>query len=206
MAGLQQSWIDARLNGGPATLTPEQIEPAKSCLLYVPDLATFCVDEEIAGPLPELIEHYADSEKSSKSRYVREELEFARGCLLLVRGRAAEARKVLEPLARTSISIRRHRVLGRDYEALRLWRPAAEEYEQVLRNPSVKWLLSVPAVWSLDQFRLARIYQTVGDADRARRWYARFLADWKDADPGIPEVGEARRRLQALGGPANPAN
>ena len=31
--------------------------------------------------------------------------------------------------------------------------------------------------------------------DRARHWYERFTADWKDADPDILELIEARERL-----------
>ena len=50
----------------------------------------------------------------------------------------------------------------------------------------------------LDQFRLAQVYEQLGDTDRARHWYERFLDDWKDADPDIPEVIEARERLASL--------
>jgi hypothetical protein len=53
----------------------------------------------------------------------------------------------------------------------------------------------------LDQHRLGGIYERLGNTERARYWYARFLHDWRDADPGIPEVEDAKRRLAALGGP-----
>ncbi len=38
----------------------------------------------------------------------------------------------------------------------------------------------------------------LGDTDRARHWYERFTEDWKDADPDIPELIEARERLGEL--------
>ncbi len=50
----------------------------------------------------------------------------------------------------------------------------------------------------IDQYRLARVYEKLGDTDRARHWYERFTEDWKDADPDIPELIEARERLEEL--------
>ena len=50
----------------------------------------------------------------------------------------------------------------------------------------------------LARFRLARIYDRLGDTDRARHWYERFTEDWKDADPDIPEVIEAQARLAEI--------
>ncbi len=52
--------------------------------------------------------------------------------------------------------------------------------------------------WNLDQVRLAQIYEKLDDTDRARHWYERFTEDWKDADPDIPELIEARKRLAEL--------
>ena len=150
--------------------------------------------------MPDIIKSYEISEKGSKSRYVQEELRYVRGCLMLARGDARGARGILEPLAHDSILIRRHRVLGRDYEALGLWRQAADEYEQVLKDPFLKWSFINPAMWGIDRFRLANVYQRIGDAGRARESYERFLEDWRNADPGTPEVVEAKLHLAALGG------
>ncbi|HSA96234.1 MAG TPA: LuxR C-terminal-related transcriptional regulator [Acidobacteriota bacterium] len=45
---------------------------------------------------------------------------------------------------------------------------------------------------------LARVRERLGSADRAVEGYRLFLTLWKDADPGRPEVTEARARLTAL--------
>jgi Flp pilus assembly protein TadD len=39
---------------------------------------------------------------------------------------------------------------------------------------------------------LARAYRNAGDATNARAAYKRLLTNWRMADPGLPEVAEAR--------------
>jgi len=41
-------------------------------------------------------------------------------------------------------------------------------------------------------------YETAGDLDKAMKQYETFLDIWKNADPGIPEMADARRRLAKL--------
>ena len=43
---------------------------------------------------------------------------------------------------------------------------------------------------------LARAYRKAGDATSARATYQRFLANWRLADPGLPEVVEAREAVK----------
>jgi hypothetical protein len=45
---------------------------------------------------------------------------------------------------------------------------------------------------------LGKIAEQTGDKMRARQNYEKFLELWKDADAGLPEVPEARKRLAAL--------
>jgi len=50
----------------------------------------------------------------------------------------------------------------------------------------------------------ARAADALGNRAPAVEGYRSFLSLWADADPGRPEVEEARTRLAALSGPAAP--
>jgi hypothetical protein len=45
---------------------------------------------------------------------------------------------------------------------------------------------------------LGKIFQEKGMKEKTIEHYEKFLALWKDADPGIQEVSEAKRQLAAL--------
>ncbi|HMA53665.1 MAG TPA: protein kinase, partial [Acidobacteriota bacterium] len=73
---------------------------------------------------------------------------------------------------------------------------AAAEYRRLLTvDPAnqVRYLMS-----PLYHYRLGRVLEEKGDRSGARAEYAKFLAGWKDADPGHPELADARKRLAAL--------
>ena len=53
-------------------------------------------------------------------------------------------------------------------------------------------------LYSLSFYRLGLIAEKQGDKAAARRHFERFLELWKDADAGLPEPADARRRLAAL--------
>ena len=53
-------------------------------------------------------------------------------------------------------------------------------------------------IYAKSFFMLAEIAGQQGDRARARENYRKFLDLWKDADPGIPEIEEAKRRLAGL--------
>jgi serine/threonine protein kinase/tetratricopeptide (TPR) repeat protein len=72
---------------------------------------------------------------------------------------------------------------------------AIAEYEQLISpNPTKTNALIHPRYY----YSLGRLYEEKGIKDKAHKSYRRFLDLWKDADPGIAEVEDARRRLAAL--------
>jgi cytochrome c-type biogenesis protein CcmH/NrfG len=46
---------------------------------------------------------------------------------------------------------------------------------------------------------LGKIYEQQGQKAKAIEHYEKFLNLWKDADPGFPEVEDAKKRLAAMG-------
>jgi len=74
---------------------------------------------------------------------------------------------------------------------------AVSEYERLLKtsDPTESMLMIHP----LYHYRLGILYEKAGDGVKAKAQYTRFLEIWKDADPGRPEIEDAKKRLSALG-------
>ncbi|MCX6567837.1 MAG: protein kinase [Candidatus Aminicenantes bacterium] len=70
-----------------------------------------------------------------------------------------------------------------EYE--RLVSPDADVREKALVHP-------------FSRMRLAALYEAKGDLDRAAEQYEIVVKSWKNADPGLPEVEAARKKLTSL--------
>ena len=75
---------------------------------------------------------------------------------------------------------------------------AQKIYEEILM---LKWELWHPAnatIRARSYYKLGKVLERLGDNAGAAAKYHKFLDLRKDADPGLPEVEDARKRLASL--------
>jgi DNA-binding winged helix-turn-helix (wHTH) protein/tetratricopeptide (TPR) repeat protein len=84
---------------------------------------------------------------------------------------------------------------GLAYLELKSGKEAAAQFQKILDNRGV---VVVDIYWPLAHLGLARSYALQGDTVEARRAYQDFLTLWKDADPHIPILKEARAEYAKL--------
>jgi eukaryotic-like serine/threonine-protein kinase len=53
--------------------------------------------------------------------------------------------------------------------------------------------------WLVAHLELGKVYERLGDTAKAREYYQRLLTFWKDGDPDLRPLVEAKERLNALG-------
>jgi len=73
---------------------------------------------------------------------------------------------------------------------------ARKEYEKIIRMTSGR--LDYGNIYALSFYWLGKIHEQQGNKSKALENYRKFLDLWKDADPGLPEVEDARKRLARL--------
>jgi tetratricopeptide (TPR) repeat protein len=73
---------------------------------------------------------------------------------------------------------------------------AREEYK-MMAFPEV-YRLNDGDLYAKSFYMLGKINEELGDTAQAIESYKKFLDLWKDADPGFPEVDDARQRLARL--------
>ena len=79
--------------------------------------------------------------------------------------------------------------LANAYLELKRVEKAIREYQRILNiNPN----------YPLAPFHVVQAYERKNDTKQARPYFSRFLQNWKQADPGVPEVKEARKALSGL--------
>jgi tetratricopeptide (TPR) repeat protein len=74
---------------------------------------------------------------------------------------------------------------------------AAEKYEEFLKNYRIYGSETLER-WILSHYELAKIFEQKGQPEEAIKYYERFLEIWKDGDPDLPVLIDAKRRLAKL--------
>jgi predicted Zn-dependent protease len=81
------------------------------------------------------------------------------------------------------------------YLATRESRKAAAEFEKIIGYRGWdEWEIFTP----LAQLGLARAYAMQGDREKSRKAYDDFFTTWKDADPDIPILRQAKAEYKKL--------
>jgi hypothetical protein len=75
---------------------------------------------------------------------------------------------------------------------------SVEEYERPVSLTAGR--LFFGDIYAKSFYMLGKIAEKQGDKERAIEDYSKFPDLWKDADPGLPEVEDARKRLAGLKG------
>jgi predicted Zn-dependent protease len=85
-------------------------------------------------------------------------------------------------------------VRGQAYLAARDGSKAAVEFQKIVDHRSI----AVNPLGALAHLGLARAYGLQGDTAKAKAAYQDFLALWKDADPDIPVLKQAKAEYAKL--------
>ncbi len=80
------------------------------------------------------------------------------------------------------------------------WQKAGSEYRRITTLTSGRW--GHGDIYAKAFYMLGSIAERQGRKDEAQAQFARFLNLWKDADPGLPEIADARSRLAKLRSPS----
>jgi tetratricopeptide (TPR) repeat protein len=75
---------------------------------------------------------------------------------------------------------------------------ARKEYEEITRLTTGR--IRYGDLYARSFYMLGKTAERQGDEARARENYQKFLGLWKDADPGLPEVEDAWKRIAGLKG------
>ncbi|MGH9799484.1 MAG: tetratricopeptide repeat protein, partial [Blastocatellia bacterium] len=87
---------------------------------------------------------------------------------------------------------------GLAYLQQRAGREASQEFRKLLDHKGFVIENNVAPPLSLAQLGLARALALTGDASKARQAYEELFTMWKDADPDLPALREAKQEFARL--------
>jgi len=200
-----KSWLDAFLEMNPAFI-PDFTAVSNSFLGFV-NLKEGRIDlvksnlTEIKSLLPKATLFFKD--------WIIFRRDLLQGEVLLAEGSIEKAISVLEkasPLGKPSLiqiimpynSPFLKDTLARAYQQNGELDRAIAEYERLIKfDPTREERCLIHPKY---HYRLAKLYEEKGVLEKAMDQHEKFLSLWKDADPGIAEVEDAKKRLAGLKG------
>ncbi len=119
-----------------------------------------------------------------------------RGVIETQRGNSAKATEALQPVVPyENGGLGPRYVRAQAYLRGRMGQEAAAEFQKILDHRGVGPL---DVAYPLAQLGLARANALAGDSAKSRKAYQDFFALWKDADPDIPVLREAKAEYEKL--------
>jgi serine/threonine protein kinase/tetratricopeptide (TPR) repeat protein len=105
-----------------------------------------------------------------------------------------------DPTLQTGIFLYPVFVRGEAYLRARKGREAQREFQKYFEHRAAA--VNCP-LGALARLQLGRSYLLTSETDKARQVYQEFLGLWKDADPDVPILKQAREEFAKLSSPAN---
>jgi serine/threonine protein kinase/Tfp pilus assembly protein PilF len=126
-------------------------------------------------------------------------LPLIRAAMETNRGNAGRAIELLQPASRFELGniagFWLTYIRGQAYLRQRAGKEAAAEFQKILDHRGVE---PVSPLYPLAHLGLARAAAVSGDVAKSRKEYQDFFAVWKDADPDLPVLIEARKEYEVL--------
>jgi tetratricopeptide (TPR) repeat protein len=179
--------------GGPSVVE------AKEALRKFPNSIDAAVTGAIAGERGALQALEDLSRKTPEDTYLNSiDIPTAKAALALHDGKPDEAVDALKPALRYEPSYRSMLAIylrGQAYLQAKAGAEAAAEFQKIAshRGVALRWPL-----FPLGYLGLGRAYALAGDPAKARSAYDKFFMIWKDADPDIPVLVQAKAEYAKL--------
>jgi tetratricopeptide (TPR) repeat protein len=182
----------------------------------VKDAGNFMMDRELEGEAATILALSGDTAQAQKlagdldrrfpdATYIRFGFQPAiRSILAIHQGNPQEAIENLRPISSRELMWPTNQVTpgmvpvyvsGETYLAAHQPAEAAAEFQMIVDHPGV--VLNLP-IGALAHLGLGRAYAMQGDTAKARAAYQDFLTLWKDADPDIPILKQAKAEYAQL--------
>jgi DNA-binding CsgD family transcriptional regulator/tetratricopeptide (TPR) repeat protein len=157
--------------------------------------------------IDDLMRQFEEYARAGTAARLKRPLDYFQGLVALEEGRPREAAEALERaaaalpagLSKIGNGIMIHYYLGLAREKTGDTAAAAAAFDTILKT--FRSRMDMGEVFPRAVLGKARAEDKLGRRAQAVEGYRAFLRLWADADPGRPEVAEAKARLAALAGP-----